>query len=145
MRPVFFGASLNPPVMDVLIPAESLGDGYRIVRGIRIRALVRTLEEARLCGAREVLAFTPEQIELLREIAVPATREELLAGETPAFSAEAIADDGGYSGPVFCPACCRRLGSGRSPALGYLSRCPGCERGLTVRRLNDGLSIELSP
>lgn len=41
-------------------------------------------------------------------------------------------------GPLFCPRCCWKLGRAESPAIGYLSRCGGCKRGLRVIEVEGG-------
>ena len=41
-------------------------------------------------------------------------------------------------GVLFCPRCCWRLGRADSPAIGYLTRCGGCTRGVRVLALEGG-------
>jgi hypothetical protein len=41
-------------------------------------------------------------------------------------------------GILFCPRCCWRLGRAESPAIGYLSRCGGCKRGLSIVEVEGG-------
>lgn len=127
--------------MDVLLP--SLDGQYRIVTGVRIRTPVTTLEEARAAALREVRAFTAQQAELLREISRPFDRAELPPDPAAAFAVTAVAMEARYPGPVFCPACCRKLGTGDSPAIGYLTKCPGCQRKLTVTAVDGAITITL--
>lgn len=127
--------------MDVLIPAGSLDESYRIVRGVRIRTAVATIEEAMQAGMREVRSFTPREIELLREVAVPIDRSEIKNDQPPTFAVDVVEQLARYTGPVFCPACCRKLGVGDSPALGYLIACPGCHRRLNVRIVDGELVV----
>lgn len=141
MRPIFFGATIDPPVMDVLIPAESLDTSYHIVRGIRIRTPVSTLAEANAAGIREVRAFTPTEIELLRDVAVPIDRSEVTNDRPPTFSVDVVEQLAEYTGPIFCPACCRKLGAGDSPTLGYLRACPGCHRPIDIRIVDGELVV----
>lgn len=146
MRPIFFGASINPAVMDVLFAPETRAGAYRIVRGVKIRAAVCTLEEASAAGMREVRAFTTEQADLLREVSVEVSREELTRDdERPAFAIETLLQSPVHTGPVYCPACCRKLGAGDSPALGYLRACPGCKRSLSIESHENGFTIVLGP
>jgi hypothetical protein len=41
-------------------------------------------------------------------------------------------------GPLFCPRCCWKLGRADSPAIGYLTRCGGCKRGVRVIDVEGG-------
>jgi hypothetical protein len=41
-------------------------------------------------------------------------------------------------GVLFCPRCCWLLGRADSPAIGYLTRCGGCNRGLQVIEVEGG-------
>lgn len=41
-------------------------------------------------------------------------------------------------GPLFCPRCCWKLGRADSPAIGYLVRCGGCKRGVSVLDVDNG-------
>ena len=75
MRPIFFGAEVDPPRMDVLLPSY---DGqHRIVVGVRIKTPVTTLDEAKEAAVREIHAFTPDQSELLFEVSMPLDRSRL--------------------------------------------------------------------
>lgn len=143
MRPICFGATIDPPAMDVLIPAESRDQDYRIVRGVRIRTPVTTLEEAKAAALVEVRAFTAREIELLCEVAVPIARDEVVNDQPPAFAIDVVEQVARFTGPVFCPACCRKLGTGDSPALGYLRVCPGCDRALNVTIVDGELVVIL--
>lgn len=42
------------------------------------------------------------------------------------------------TGPLFCPCCCWKLGRADSPAIGYLTQCGGCRRGLRVIDVEGG-------
>jgi hypothetical protein len=41
-------------------------------------------------------------------------------------------------GPLFCPRCCWKLGRADSPAIGYLTRCGGCQRSVRVIDVEGG-------
>lgn len=147
MRPIFFGAELDPPRMDVLLPAEQ-GEEHRIVIGVRIRRPVSSLEEAKIAALAELRAFTPTEIDLLREVSRPIDRTRILEAEQlatpgPVFAVTAVVMEPRYAGAVFCPACCRKLGQGNSPAIGYIMRCQGCQRGITITTVDGELVISL--
>lgn len=42
------------------------------------------------------------------------------------------------TGPLFCPACCHKLGRMESPSIGYLAQCGGCKRAIVVRDVEGG-------
>jgi hypothetical protein len=44
-------------------------------------------------------------------------------------------------GPLFCPRCCWTLGRAESPAIGYLSACGGCKRGLRITETEGGALV----
>lgn len=46
------------------------------------------------------------------------------------------------AGAVFCPRCGFRLGRADSPAIGYLTRCGGCDRPLAIAR--EGATLRVS-
>lgn len=45
------------------------------------------------------------------------------------------------TGPLFCPCCCWKLGRADSPAIGYLTQCGGCKRGIRVIDVEGDLAL----
>jgi hypothetical protein len=68
-------------------------------------------------------------------------------GSSPVVRPAAAERNGGdthepdYAGPVHCPACGTKLGSG-GPMLQYVTRCPSCTRWVSTRLDGDRITIE---
>jgi hypothetical protein len=128
MRPVLFDVdvSLHPPRMTVCFPGHPL----RFVV-VHIKAAVTTVDDAKTAAIAEMDGWTPEQQLLVAEYATPAP----VVPNEPAMTATItqVEQEDRYTGLVHCPACCRSLGRGDSPAIGYITACPGCQKRLIVR------------
>lgn len=98
---------------------------------VRIKAPVGDLQSAKIAAVRELQAFTPDQLQLLAESSQPMA----VAPDPDAVAAtiQPVEQEDRYRGLLHCPACCRALGKGTSPAIGYLAACPGCQRKLIIR------------
>lgn len=132
MRPILWDVDekSTPPRMTILFP-----DQPRRVITVRIRAPGATRDSAMRAASQELAAFTPAELLLLKESSVPLQPRPDPAPAMAAIGAtlEPIEQEDRYPGALHCPACCRKLGRGDSPAIGYLETCPGCERKLIVR------------
>lgn len=138
MRPLLVDVdtSLRPARMTICFP----GRPNRFVT-VRIRADVASLEEASAQAQRELAGFTPEQLILLAECSTPAPVAPDPA--PPTVMIGKVEQEERYPGPIYCPACCHKLGRGDSPAIGYLKQCPSCRRHLVLRFYPGAVSIVL--
>lgn len=139
-RPLLFDidASLAPARMTLCFP----GRPNRFIT-VRIRRDVHSLHEARIAAIAELEAFTPEQLLMLGECSAPAPVAPDPAA--PTVMIEQLEQEDRYAGPLYCPACCARLGRGDSPAVGYLERCPRCKRRLMIKFTPGAVAIVLWP
>lgn len=128
MRPILFDVdvSLHPPRMTVCFP----GHPQRFVV-VHIKTPVTTREQAKAAAVAEMDGWTPEQQILVAEYATPApvVPNPPLLGMT----ITQVEQEERYPGLIHCPGCCRSLGRGDSPGIGYVERCPGCQKRLMVR------------
>lgn len=128
MRPILFDVDIKmrPARMTICFP----GRPKRFIV-VSIKAPVTTEDEAKAAAFREMGAWTLDQLVLLSESAQPAP---VIADEDAmAATISMVEQEERYSGLIHCPACCRPLGRGDSPAIGYLTSCPGCKKSLMVR------------
>lgn len=138
MRPILFDVDVTfaPARMTICFP----GRPNRFIT-VRIRTPVATLEDAQRAAVRELEGFDPEQLTLLAECAAIAPVAPDPA--PPTVMIEKLEQEQRYAGPLFCPACCRKLGRGDSPAIAYLDACPGCRRKLVIRFAPGAVTIAL--
>ncbi|HVX39632.1 MAG TPA: hypothetical protein VHB25_08665, partial [Gemmatimonadaceae bacterium] len=102
---------------------------------------VHTLQDARTAALAELDAFTDAQLLLLAESSAPAPVAPDPA--PPAVMVEQLEQEARYAGPLYCPACCAMLGRGDAPHVGYLERCPRCQRKLMVKFTPGAVAIVL--
>lgn len=130
MRPIFFGATLNPPEMTICFPGRPV-----LLAMIKIKALVTTQHEAELAAVRELNAMTPRDLELLREIAKPvaaAVSTEVPEPPVLAGMVQRVLQEPRYDGPIHCPGCGYSIGKGSAPSIGYVRTCPTCRGSINV-------------
>lgn len=132
MRPILWNVDekADPPQMTICFP-----DPPRRVITIRIREPGDTKESATVAAMRELGQFTPAELLLLQESAVPLSGRPDPAPALVAVGAtiERVEQEDRFHGALHCPACCRKLGRGDSPSIGYIEQCPGCQRKLIIR------------
>lgn len=139
MRPILFDVNAAAAQMTLCFP----GRPNRYIT-VRMRSAGITPGTAGALAVAELDALTPLALELLRECARPGDPPP--DPEAPALAValapvQQVAPP--YTGPVFCPACCRRLGTATSPHLGYLRQCSGCQRAIAIQVTPAGIVVRL--
>jgi hypothetical protein len=138
MRPLLFDvdATIRPARMTICFPGRP-----NAFVTVRIKAEVRSLEEASLAAVREIAGFTPDELALLAEVARAAPTAPI--PEPAQVMIEELEQEDRYPGLLHCPACCHPIGRGDSPAIGYVEGCPSCRRKLMVRFTPGAVTIVL--
>lgn len=141
MRPILWDVDEKsaPPRMTILFP-----DPPQRVITVRIREPGETRDSAMVAAVRELDAFTPAELRLLQESSAPIKRApDPAAPFAVVATIEPVSRDERFAGNLHCPACCRKLGRGDSPSIGYIEKCPGCDRKLMIRFAPGSVSVIL--
>jgi hypothetical protein len=127
---------VNPPTMLLRFDGPP-----RQFVSVRIKTYAYTREALAVVAAEELQGFTPEQIDLLADVAQPDP------AEPPALEAAVVPVErlGFYSGRIHCPGCGAFVALAESPAIGYMQQCPHCRRELRIRVNGDTVAILLRP
>jgi hypothetical protein len=123
---------VNPPTMLLRFDGPP-----RQFVSVRIKTYAYTREALAVVAAEELQGFTPEQIDLLADVAQPDP------AEPPALEAAVVPVErlGFYSGRIHCPGCGAFLAAADNPALGYVEKCYTCRREISVRVRGDEVHI----
>lgn len=116
------------------------GDPPRYVT-VNIRGDTKA-RDATYLGVTQLRDFTPDQIELLNDVARP--RE---AVESDVTTTLVLSDDDLRPLPdvlVHCPACCANLGNLNTPYAYSVRKCSACGRGVEVRYALGVLTVKLT-
>jgi hypothetical protein len=137
----------SPPIMHLVFIDD---EPIRAI-DVRIRSPLRG-REARVVAGMELSGFSSDQLQLLYESASPVPKDTVIAellrnGEetsstlAPRGMIERVHQESRPTHMVFCPACACKLGHASSPSIGYVERCPSCNRRIRISFDDGALTI----
>jgi hypothetical protein len=142
-------ADASPPIMHLVFIDD---EPIRAI-DVRIRSPLRG-REARVVAGMELSGFSSDQLQLLYDAASVVPKDtviaELLRNDVEPLSTSArsgmierVHQESRPTHMVFCPACACKLGHASSPGIGYVERCPSCNRRIRVRFADGAVTVEV--